>query len=128
MNPNIALEVGVSNNVYWLLEVNIKPGKIENFKTLIDDMVSSTKEESGTLNYELALSSDQATCHLYERYVDSAATMVHLGNFGAKFAERFMAIVEPTRFVVFGSPDDAVKRALEAFGPTYMTPLAGFAR
>ena len=44
----------MSNNVYWLLELNIKPGQMGNFKTLVDEMVSSTKEESGTLNYEWA--------------------------------------------------------------------------
>ena len=118
----------MSNNVYWLLELNIKPGQMGNFKTLVDEMVSSIKEESGTLNYEWALSSDQSTCHIYERYADSAAAMVHLGNFGAKFADQFMAVLEPTRLVVFGNPDDTVKGALEAFSPIYMSPVAGFAR
>jgi hypothetical protein len=54
--------------------------------------------------------------------------MVHLVAFGQNFAERFFAILKPTRFVVYGSPNQAVKDALAAFNPTYMVSAAGFSR
>ena len=119
----------MSDNVYWLLEVTIKPGELENFKALMEEMVEATQaNEPNTLNYEWTISEDSKSCHLYERYADSAATMTHLGAFGEKFAERFMAAVDPTRFVVYGTPNNAVKEALSAFGPIFMSPFGGFVR
>ncbi len=74
------------------------------------------------------LSDDETTCHIYERYVDSAATMVHLGNFSEKYGKRFMTYLTPTRFTVYGDPDDNVRAALDKLGVTYMTEVGGFAR
>ena len=119
----------MNDNVYWLLEVVIKPGEFDSFKALMNEMVESTQvNEPNTLNYEWAISEDSQKCHLYERYADSAATMTHLATFGEKFAERFMAAVEPTRFMVYGNPSNDVKEALSGFGAVFMTPFGGFAR
>lgn len=119
----------MSDNVYWLLEVKIKPGEFGNFKALMEEMVNATQaNEPNTLNYEWTITEDNQSCHIYERYSDSAATMIHLGAFGEKFAERFMAAVEPKRFVVYGAPNNEVKEALSGFGPIFMTPFGGFAR
>ena len=54
--------------------------------------------------------------------------MVHLGNFGEKFAARFLDILSPTSFVVYGTPDQQVRDALAAFGASYMQPVGGFTR
>lgn len=119
----------MSDNVHWILELKIKDGALDSFKALMNEMASTTEaNEPGTLNYEWFISDDQKTCHLYERYADSAATMVHLGSFGANFADRFMAVVEPTRFVVYGNPNDEVRAALAGLGAVHMTQIAGFAR
>lgn len=119
----------MSDNVHWMLELKIKDGALDDFKALMTEMTSATEaNEPGTLNYEWYISDDQKTCHLYERYVDSAATMVHLGSFGANFANRFMTLVEPTRFVVYGNPNNDVRAALAGFGAVHMTQIAGFAR
>ena len=119
----------MSENVYWLLEVTIKPGELDNFKALMKEMVEATQaNEPNTLNYEWTISEDSQNCHIYERYADSAATMTHLGAFGEKFAERFMAAVDPTRIVVYGTPNNEVKEALSGFGPVFMAPFGGFAR
>ncbi len=45
-----------------------------------------------------------------------------------KYATRFFDLLTPTRFLLYGSPDASVQNALAAFGPTYMTPAAGFFR
>lgn len=119
----------MENHVYWLLEVNIRAGELENFRALMKEMVDSTKaNEPGTLNYEWAISSDNATCHLYERYRDSAATMAHLGSFMKNFAGRFMGCVEPKRIVVYGNPNDEAKKALKGQGAVFMNHFGGFAR
>jgi len=119
----------MSNNVYWLLELNIKDGEAENFKVLMNDMVEATKaNEPGTINYEWFVSDDGKHCHIYERFVNSAATMTHLASFGEKFAERFLAALEPTRMVVYGDPSSEVREALVGFGAVHFEQVSGFAR
>jgi hypothetical protein len=54
--------------------------------------------------------------------------MVHLGNFGAKFAERFLACGDPGRFVVYGNAGDDVRAGLAPMGAVHMTQFAGFVR
>jgi hypothetical protein len=67
-------------------------------------------------------------CHVHERYADSAAALVHLGNFGAKFAERFLQCFEPTDLYVYGEPSDEVRATLDGFGATYLETFGGFIR
>ena len=119
----------MNKNVYWLLELEIQAGREKDFQSLMKEMVASTQaDEPGTLNYEWTTSADGTRCHIYERYTDSAAVLAHLGNFGQKFAKRFLEILKPVRFVVYGSPDQQVKDALAAFGPVYMNAAEGFSR
>ncbi len=119
----------MSDNVHWVLEIEIKQGELDNFKALMNEMVEATRaNEPGTMNYEWFISADERSCHIYERYADSAATMTHLGSFGQNFAERFMAAVTPTRLVVYGDPSDEVRAALSAFGAVHMAQIGGFAR
>ncbi len=119
----------MSGNVLWVLELDIKQGELDNFKALMNEMVDATRaNEPDAMNYEWFISDDERSCHLYERYVDSAATMTHLGSFGQYFAERFLAAVTPTRLVVYGDPNDEVRAALSAFGAVHMAQIGGFAR
>jgi quinol monooxygenase YgiN len=115
--------------ISWVFELAINPGRFEDLKTLMADMVEATqKNEVGTLNYEWAISDDQQVCHVYERYRDSAAVMTHLESFGANFAARFREAVKPARLVVYGTPSAQVKDGLAGLGPIYMAPLGGFRR
>jgi len=119
----------MTNHVYWLLELSLNDGELNNFTELVNEMSSATQnDEPGTLNYECWISEDQSTCHIYERYTDSNATMIHLGNFGSKFADRFMKCVEVTSFVVYGDANNEVKEALAGFGAVFMQPFGGFDR
>ncbi len=118
----------MSDVVSWMVEVSIKPGQLDNFKAIVEELVQSTRNEPNTLAYEWFLGEDNSSCHIYERYADSAATMTHLGTFGEKFAERFMSAVDLTRFTVYGAPNDEVKGVLGGFGATFMGQLNGFAR
>jgi quinol monooxygenase YgiN len=114
--------------VSWLLEVAVKPGQLEPFRALMEEMVASTRAESGALGYEWFIGDDGSVVHLAERYADSAAILAHLATFGETFAGRFLASVEPTRFTVMGSPSDEVRAALSGLGPTYLQPFGGFVR
>ena len=115
--------------VYLVIELAINPGRFEDLKALMADMVEATqKNEVGTLNYEWTISDDHEFCHVYERYQDSAAVMTHLEWFGANFAGRLMEAVTPARLVVYGTPSPQVKEGLAGLGPLYMAPLGGFRR
>ena len=118
----------MSDQVSWLLELAVKPGELDNLKTLMAEMVASTQGEPGTLAYEWVIDEGGGGVHVYERYADSAAVMAHLGTFGERFADRFLGSVDPTRFTVFGTPGAEVRAGLAGFGPTYLQPFGGFAR
>lgn len=84
-------------------------------------MVAATEaNEPATQCYEWFISDDSKTCHIYERYADSAAAMTHLSSFLEKFADRLLACVEPSRMIVYGDPSEEVKETLAAFGALHM--------
>ena len=119
----------MTGQVYWILEVAIRPGQADAFRALMEEMVAATRDnEPDTLAYDWTISGDGAVCHILERYRNSAAVLTHLGWFGASAARRFMAAAEPKRLVVYGSPDEAATRALDRLGAIYMKPLGGFTR
>ena len=114
--------------VSWLLEVAVKPGQLDTVRALMREMVASTRAEPGALGYEWFISDDGGVVQLAERYADSDAALAHLETFGEKFAGRFLAAVDPTRFTVMGAPSEAVQVALSGFGPVYLRPFGGFVR
>lgn len=109
----------------WILEVAIHPGQLENFKSVARDLIASSQNEPGTLQYEWHLSDDGAACHICERYTDSAAFMLHVQSFG-KFGERFLQACHPVRFHIYGSPSPEARAALADFQPTYFSRFGGF--
>lgn len=115
--------------VSWNLQLSVRDGQLDSLRTLMDDMVAATRQdEPGTLAYEWFLSANGSTCHIYERYVDSAAVLVHLNNFGTKYAERFLGCLEPTSLAVYGDPSPEAREVLDGFGAQYFGWLGGFDR
>jgi len=119
----------VSDIIEWVLEMRVQDGQAENVQPLIEEMVAATQaDEPGALHYEYYMSEDKSTCTVLERYADNAAVMTHLGNFGAKFADRFLAAFAPERLVVYGPANDEVRGALAGFGAVHMSLASGFHR
>jgi len=119
----------MSKQVSWVLELNVQPEHKEAFPALVEEMVTATQaNEPGTLDYHWSTGEGGTVCQIYERYADSDAVLAHLANFGEHFAARFMEILAPTRFVVYGEPNQEVRDALAGFGPTYMESVGGFSR
>jgi hypothetical protein len=107
----------MDTQVSWLREGAVRPGRLVAFRALMEEMVASTRGEPGALGYEWVVSDDGGVVHLAERYADSAAALAHLGPFGERFAGRFLAAADPTRFTVMGTPSDAVKAAVRRSAP-----------
>ena len=127
--PDIPSGGDMAGPVSWVLETPVHPERSDELRALIEEMVANTHtHELGAQNYEWFMSADGRVCHLYERYVDSAAALVHCQTFGTRFAGRFMSLLTPTRCTVYGSPDAAVQAALSVLNPTYMGQAAGFYR
>ena len=118
----------MSDTVSLNLQMSVREGQLSDARDLMPQMVEATRGEAGTLGYEWFLGGDGTVCHIQERYADSGAAVVHFGNFGAKFAERFLACFEPTCLYVYGEPSDEARAALDGFGAVYLGTLGGFSR
>ena len=119
----------MSDIIEWVLEMDVNPGQADNIQALVDEMVQATEaNEPGALHYEYYLSDDGTRCTVLERYADSAAAMVHMGNFGANFADRFMTVFKPARLSVFGPASDELRAALTPLGASFDPQIAGFHR
>ena len=116
----------MSDTVSWNLQMSVREGQLSDARELMPEMVESTRREPGTLGYEWFLDAGGTVCHIHERFADSDAAMVHLGNFGTKFAERFLRCFEPTDLYVYGEPSDEARAALDGFGATYLRTSGGF--
>lgn len=114
--------------ISWNVQMSVREGCLDSARDLMNEMVAATQEEPGTLGYEWFLSEDGRTCHIYERYADSEAAVAHLGSFGSRFAERFLACFEPTTLSVYGDPSADARTALDAFGASYLGWFGGFHR
>jgi quinol monooxygenase YgiN len=117
----------MGGEISWILEVAILPGQLKNFRAVARDLIAVTQSEPGTRAYEWNLSDDKTVCHIFERYQNSDALVAHVQSFGS-FAQRFMQACRPTRFDVYGSPNEEAKAALADFHPVYFSPLGGFSR
>ena len=118
----------MEEHVSWVIELDVKDGELDTFKTLMEEMVSGTSTEPQTLAYEWYIGGDGGTVHIYEKYANSESMISHVQGFLSKWAERFMACVQPTRFVVYGDPSPAARDILAGFDPIYLGPWGGFSR
>ncbi len=119
----------MSNHVSWMLELDVIDGRETDMQALMQEMVAATKaNEPDTLCYEGHFSADGKKCHLWERYTDSDAAMIHIRTFGEKYAGRFMGVFTPTRLTVYGSPTAEVRNAMDGMGAAYMARNQGFSR
>jgi len=117
----------MSEELYWILEVDILPGQLANFESVARDLIAATTNEPDTLGYEYALNADETVCHIYERYKNSEAVLTHVRSFG-NFAERFMQACCPTRCYVYGNVSEEVKASIGDLRPVYFSLLGGFSR
>ncbi len=115
-------------NISWNLKLTVNDGHLEQFRDLMNEMVEHTRAEGGCMTYDWYVMDDGSEVHIQERYADNEATLVHLGNFGANFAERFMGLVTLRSFAIYGPVNDDVRGALTPLGAVFMDRFGGFRR
>src|SRR3979490_1270377 len=119
----------MGGNISWVNELAVKDGKLETFRGLMEEMVSGTSTEPGTLAYEWYISDDSGTVHVVETYADSAAGVAHHVSEGFgwhNWARRFMDCVDVTRVVVYGDPNAAARAILDRLAAIYRSAWGGF--
>jgi len=118
----------MTENIFWTFE-NEVIGEIEALNSLMKEMVDFTKlNNPGTIYYEWFVSDDNKKCTLFERYDNSDSALAQADIFGKNFAMRFMEILKPKKFTLYGSPSDGLKKAGEKMGAAFMIPIGGFSK
>src|SRR5258708_39144223 len=100
----------MKGHVSWVNELAVKEGKLETFRELMEEMVSCTSGEPGTLAYQWYISHDGGTVHVFEIYADSEAVVAHHVSKGfmmQNWAGRFMGCVESTPGGGYSEPHTA---------------------
>ena len=109
-------------------QLSIKEGKLEDFKSIVNNMVGITElNEPNTLVYEYHINEDGTECHLLETFKDSDAFMAHLGNVGHMF-ETLFGFSTMTRAKIFGNPSTELQQALNPLGVEYFGHFNGVTR
>ena len=117
------------SEVSWIYELAVNEGQLEALERLMARMVATTRaDEPGALIYAWSLSEDGRRCHIHEHYADPEAAMAHLRTFGKDFAEAFAEVLTPLKMVVYGEPDERLRRALAGERTSFMRPIGGFMR
>jgi quinol monooxygenase YgiN len=118
----------MSKPVHWVIEFAIPSGKDKELRAIMNDMVEDTRADPGALCYQWNLSDDATSCHVYEHYKDSEAALAHMDTVVKKHGARFLSLATPTRFVVYGEPTEALKKALGVLNPVFLKEIGGFSR
>jgi quinol monooxygenase YgiN len=117
----------MSTEISWVFEAAVKSDSLDDYRALAHEISADNQAaEHDQLNFEWFV--DGNDIHIYERYKDSAAAVLHVQRFVENFASRFLSLCTPTRMSVYGNPSDELRTALTDFHPRYLETLAGYAR
>lgn len=110
-----------------VFHMTVEPAALDEFKSLIAQIIALSNEEPGTLIYEYSLGQDGRTVHIVERYL-TEGVLPHVEKTFRPFAERFLKLATIHALYVYGEPPADLRAKLASFGAVFMAPIAGFAR
>jgi quinol monooxygenase YgiN len=98
-------------------------GKREEYLRLSDQAMDIVRtKDSGTLQYDLYLNSDQSECMIIERYRDSEAAIEHAANLGHLF-DAVLSTVSVVHGELLGEPSEELRAKLAGSDlPVVFTP------
>ena len=120
----MALEDGVCTLVPYF---TVHDGKLDEFKSLGEQMVEKTRSESAVCFYGFSFAGQRAHCR--EGYNDAAGILAHLENVGA-LLDQALKIADIDSVEVHGPAAELEKlqEPLKGLNPVYFTLESGFRR
>ncbi len=93
------------NKLHVSARMKIRKGKLEGFKQQAAEIIRQTKEkDSGTLQYDWFLNSDQTECEIREVYESSEALAEHKHNLRKALGRLFEEFAYDHNVAVYGDP------------------------
>jgi quinol monooxygenase YgiN len=109
------------SEIQGIARLAIHTGKLEEFKRCAAQCLESVRtKDTGTLQYDMYINSDQTECLAYERYRDSKALLEHLENLG----DLMQAMLETCSITgeILGNPSAELRKGLEGSGVKIYAP------
>jgi quinol monooxygenase YgiN len=110
-----------------LVDFEIQPGKLEDFKRAAEALFAKTQEEPGTLRYEYFLSDDGTRNVNIEVFKDADAFVYHNRNVG-HLVPALLEAVDIKRIDVIGDHNDDLYKELEGISLKHFEKLGGITR
>lgn len=104
----------------------IQSGMSDAFRSIASKCIDAVRDKeinAGCHRYDWYYNEDHSICDVLETYASNEAVFEHMGNVGAHLQELF-AISEFSG-TLYGSPSDALKKAMEGLNVTFMSLQAG---
>ena len=126
----------MSESLFFIVELEVNQGQAEALQSVMEEMMNLTQaDEPGTLSYEWFLSDDGRACHIYERYANPAAALIHNKTFPKELFDRSQAF-RPTRLTAYGNVTaeiqekriDPLRRAVPGIRIAVLGYSGGFTR
>ena len=113
------------NELWSRCLASIHDGKVENFKRLAEDLLSTIREhDSETLNYAIFLDESARVAVIIAQYASSAGWLAHNAKLD-RLMPRFPEVCEFTEIEFYGDPTPEALAALDSLGARcYPTLLA----
>lgn len=115
-------------SIHIHLTVAVPANNSTDFRALMDELVTRTKKESGTLVYEWYATEDGLTWHILERYADAENGDLHVKGFAENYAGRFFELVDSCDAIVSDNATPYIRGVLEGISPLYIAQQGGFNR
>ena len=120
------------NDLRLLAVLRVKPGRLDDFKAGIREVVGVTDQQNSALSYEWYLNADETECHALERYADNDAFVAHIQSVvGTEILPRLRDTWELTQLDVYGDLSDQAEaefRAMAGDRLRVFRPLSGYTR
>jgi quinol monooxygenase YgiN len=110
-----------------IVDIAIKPGKVDDFKAAAQALFERTQDEPGTLRYDYFISDDGTRNINIEVFEDAAAFVAHNQNC-APLVPALVAAGDILRIDVVGDHSDELYAELEGLKLLHFTKLGGITR
>lgn len=114
------------DHIGWIVEAKIRAGKRDEFKNIVEEIVTETKKEGGTVTYKYFVSDDGDVLVL-EEFRDVESAHIHITNWD-NFADRWLEAAPGTRMVHLGNLPEDLRERHSALKPKLLKPFGGFSR